>query len=237
MEKSKCELCNNEFCIECLKNLRRCKKCSRISCTSCSNQCQKCNNIFCTDCSIECDNCCNRICDKCLIKCACDNVFFCENCLLGNEPIGPHDCVLFMNESPNFVGTKTRGKIKLPENNFEAKFYLEKYNSDANLFIGISDNDRFDIDSISFVDNIWTLKCKSGEKYSSLKKNESYFSSLCKEGDFIFIRVKDGNLSFGINEINGPVAYSLSKNEYWIYIENDAPMDTAKVTFVYIKKI
>ena len=142
-----------------------------------------------------------------------------------------------MNESPNFVGTKTRGKIKLPEDNFEAKFYLEKYNSDSNLFIGISDNDRFDIDSVSFVDNIWTLKCKSGEKYSSLKKNESYFSSLCKEGDFIFIRVKDGNLSFGINDFNGPVAYALSKNEYWIYIENDAPMDTAKVIFVYIKKI
>ena len=237
MEKAKCELCNNKYCIECLKNLRRCQKCSKISCLNCSSQCEKCKNIFCSDCSIECDNCCKRICDKCLFKCSCDNVFFCEKCLLNNEPIGPHDCVLFMNETPNFNGIKTRSKIKLPENNFEAKFYLNKYNSDSNLFIGISDNDRFDMDSLSFVDNIWTLKCKTGEKYSSFKKNESYINLFCKEGDFIFVKVKNGNLNFQINDFEAPVAFSIPKNEYWIYLENDAPINTADVTFVYIRKI
>lgn len=238
---SKCEICLRQFCFDCFKKLRKCKQCNKIACKGCTSTCRKCINIYCHECSIQCDNCNDYICANCINKCTCDMVVFCENCLLNINSIGPHDCVLFMNESNVFCGIKSRSKLKL-KGEFEAKFFIEKFTKEANLLIGVTDNNTFDEDSISFVDNIWGLKCVSGEKYSSEKYTEKFIDKGCKEGDCVLIALKNNNLFLRVNNSEIPSAFDLngkisSKEGLWIYIENDAPIDSAKVRFVYLRKI
>lgn len=163
-------------------------------------------------------------------------VVFCEKCLLDINPIGPHDCVFWGNDSSCFKGIKSRSKIKLP-NDFEVKLFLEKYTIEANLLIGLTDNNRFDEDSVTFIDNVWAFKIRTGEKYSSAKSLEPFYNKECREGYFILIAKKNDNLFFRVNSEDIPFAYTMPKKDYWLYIENDAPINSAYVRFVYIRKI
>jgi len=144
--------------------------------------------------------------------------------------------VLWLNDSPVFSGLKSRSKISLPKN-FEAKFYLEKFDS-VNCLIGITDNDTFSEDTLSFIDNIWTFKPKTGQKYSSKKSIENYYNKEAREKDFIIIAVKNDNLYFRVNFDDNPPAYQLPPNkEYYLYIENDSMVTNLKVKFIYLRKI
>ncbi len=222
-----------------MKNFRKCKICKDSACKSCQAQCKKCKNYFCNNCNLNCDNCNEYTCSSCVYKCVCDSLIFCEKCLLDINPIGPHDCVLFMNDSPDFKGLKTRSKISLPKN-FEAKFFLEKFEGD-NLIIGVTDNNSFSEDTLSFVDNVWTLKVKTGQKYSTKKSLEPYTEREARERDFVIIAVKNDNLYFRINFDDNPPAFQLPSNrQLYIYCENDSTNSfygNVKVKFVYIRKI
>jgi hypothetical protein len=163
---------------------------------------------------------------------------FCEKCLLDVNPTGPHKCVFWMNDSPDFIGIKTRSKIPLPKN-FEAKLYLEKFSSE-NLLIGITDNNTFSEDTVSFVDNIWTFKVKTGQKYSTKKSLEFYYEKETRERDFVIVAVKNDNLYFRVNFDDNPPAFIIPSNrEYYLYIENDSSNGFTKdrVKFIYIRKI
>ena len=145
---------------------------------------------------------------------------------------------MWLNGTSKFTGIKTRSLEKLPRN-FEAKLYLEKCESE-NLIVGITDNNHFSEDSISFIDNIWALKTKTGQKYSSKNSLERYYDKETREKDFIIIAVKNDNLYFRINFDDNPPAFSIPPNRnYYLYIENDTSSDFSNVIahFVYIRKI
>ncbi len=238
LNQNNCHICNKLFCISCVKYLRRCKKCGGDSCKNCCANCLKCKNVFCKSCNVNCDNCEDYACVLCVYKCACEKLIFCEKCLFGICPISPplHSCVLWLNESPIFSGIKSRSKIALPKN-FEAKFYLERFDS-INFLIGITDNSDFNEDTLSFIDNIWGFKPKTGQKYSSKKSLENYYNKEAREKDFIIIAIKNDNLYFRVNFDDNPPAYHLPQNrEYYIYIENDTMLSSLKVKFIYLRKI
>ena len=142
-----------------------------------------------------------------------------------------------MNNSPDFTGIKTRSKMPLPKN-FEAKLYLDRFETE-NLLVGLTDNNTFDEDSVSFVDNIWAFKVKTGQKYSSKKSLEPYYERGTREKDFIIIAVKNDNLYFRVNFDENPPAYNLPAGKtFYLYVENDdISFKTVKVIFVYIRKI
>jgi len=161
---------------------------------------------------------------------------FCEQCVFGTVPIGPHECVLFLNDAPSFAGIKTRSKIPLPKN-FEAKFYLERFEN-SNLLIGVTDNFYFEQDSITYIDNIWTMKVKTGEKYSSEKSLEKLYDKGVKEKQCVIVANKNNQLYFRIDYDDTLRAYVLPPGRvYYIYLENDTPNLVTRVHFVYIRKI
>lgn len=237
--QNKCSICKKLFCTACVKNYKKCKICKESACKDCQSQCKKCKNYFCNNCSLNCDNCNDYTCSTCVYKCVCDLLIFCEKCLLDVNPIGPHNCVLWMNDSPEFTGIKSRSKLPLPRN-FEAKVYLEKFHSE-NLLVGITDNNTFDEDSISFVDNVWCFKARTGQKYSTKNSLQPYYEKETREKDFIIIAVKNDNLYFRVNFDENPPAYQLPGNKnYYLYIENDSSNTLeggVKIKFVYIRKI
>lgn len=238
LNQNDCYICRKLFCISCVKYLRKCKKCSGSACKNCCANCLKCKNVFCKNCNVNCDSCEDYACVVCVYKCACENLIFCEKCLFGISPISPelHNCVLWLNDSPNFSGIKSRSKISLPKN-FEAKFYLEKFDS-VNFLIGITDNSTFNEDTLSFIDNIWAFKPKTGQKYSSKKSLENYYSKEVREKDFIIIALKNENLYFRVNFDDNPPAYQLPPNkDYYLYIENDSMLPNLKVKYIYLRKI
>ena len=152
------------------------------------------------------------------------------------NPIGPHECVYFLNEAPSFSGIKTRSKYALPKN-FEAKLYLEHFES-SSLLLGITDNDYFVPDSVTYIDNIWCYKVKTGEKYSSKVGLEKYIDKVAKEKDTIIIALKNNQLFFRINFDQAEPAYTIEPNKnYYLYIENENCNLITKVVFVYIRKI
>jgi hypothetical protein len=237
--QNKCSICKKHFCTICVKNFKKCKVCKESACKDCQSQCKKCKNYFCNNCSLNCDNCNDFTCSTCVYKCVCDLLIFCEKCLLDSNPIGPHNCVLWMNDSPDFTGIKSRSKLPLPRN-FEAKVYLEKFHSE-NLLVGITDNNTFNEDSISFVDNIWCFKARTGQKYSTKNSLQPYYEKETRERDFIIIAVKNDNLYFRVNFDENPPAFQLPPNKsYYLYVENDSGNTLeggVKVKFVYIRKI
>jgi len=238
LNQNNCYMCQKLFCISCTKYLRKCKKCSGNACKNCCANCLKCKNVFCKNCNVNCDSCEDYACVLCVYKCSCQNLIFCEKCLFGVSPISPdmHSCVLWLNDSPVFSGIKTRSKISLPKN-FEAKFYLEKFDS-VSLLVGITDNSTFNEDTLSFIDNIWAFKPKTGQKYSSKKSLEDYYNKEAREKDFIIIAVKNDNLYFRVNFDDNPPAYQLPPHkEYYLYIENDSMLSSLKVKFIYLRKI
>jgi len=236
--QNNCFICRKVFCVACVKYLRKCKKCGGNSCKNCCANCLKCKNVFCKNCNVNCDSCEDYACVLCVYRCACEKLIFCEKCLFGITPVSPdmHSCVLFLNESPVFTGIKSRSKISLPKN-FEAKFFLEKFDS-MNFLIGITDNSTFNEDTLSFIDNIWTFKPKTGQKYSTKKSLENYYNKEAREKDFIIIAIKNDNLYFRVNFDDNPPAYQLPQHrDYFLYIENDSFMSNLRVKFIYLRKI
>ena len=232
----KCNHCKKNFCTFCLQNVKKCKQCNTTNCKACCSVCRKCKTSFCNSCNINCDNCEDYSCASCIYKCICDNIVFCETCLFDVRPIGPHECVLFLNDAPSFSGVKTRSKTVLPRN-FEAKFYIERFEN-SNLLIGITDNFYFEQDTITYIDNIWTLKAKTGEKYSSEKSIEKLLDKSVREKDFVIVAIKNNQLYFRVNFDDTLPAYMLPPHKnYYIYIENDTPNLATRVHFVYIRKI
>ena len=232
----KCNLCEKYCCNLCMKNVKKCKGCSTVNCRNCYSVCRKCKTLFCNNCNINCDNCNEYICSSCTYKCVCDNFVFCEKCLLDINPISPHECIYFINDSPTFSGTKTRSKYALPKN-FEAKLYLENFQS-STLLLGITDNSDFVSDSLTFIDNIWCIKVKTGEKYSSKFGLEKYDDKLVKEKDSIIIAKKNNQIFFRINFDQSEPAYTIEPNKnYYLYVENDNPHSLTKVVYVYIRNI
>jgi len=232
----KCNHCRKNFCNLCQQNVKKCKQCGTTNCKGCCSVCRKCKTSFCNSCNINCDNCEEYSCSGCLYKCVCDQIVFCEQCVFGTVPIGPHECVLFLNDAPSFAGIKTRSKIPLPKN-FEAKFYLERFEN-SNLLIGVTDNFYFEQDSITYIDNIWTMKVKTGEKYSSEKSLEKLYDKGVKEKQCVIVAIKNNQLYFRIDYDDTLPAYVLPPGRvYYIYLENDTPNLVTRVHFVYIRKI
>jgi len=234
-----CNLCNKIFCNSCLKYLLKCKKCSIYCCKNCCSYCFKCKNVFCKNCTLNCDSCEDYSCFLCVYKCACEKLIFCEKCLFGVTPISPdmHSCNLFLNGSPLFSGIKSRSKVALPKN-FEAKFCLERFESCMNFLIGLTDNSTFNEDTLSFIDNIWVFKPKTGQKYSTMKSLENYYNKEAREKDSIIVAKKNDNLYFRVNFDDNPPAFHLpSFSEYFIYIENDSIMSNLKIKFIYLREI
>ena len=236
-KKISCSLCQKNTCNSCTINFKNCKKCKFDYCRNCCSICKRCKTLFCNNCNINCDNCNDFACYSCMYKCVCDELVFCENCLNGNQPIGPHECVYLINEAPTFSGIKTRSKIVLPKN-FEAKFYLEKMDSKS-LLIGITDNNDFIENTLTFIDNIYTFKVTSCEKYSSKFALQPYLSKKqVKEGDSIIVAVKNNQLFFRVNYDNTEPAFTIESNrKYYLYVENDSPNLATRVALVYIRKI
>lgn len=124
--------------------------------------------------------------------------------------------------------------------NFEAKLFLEVIDS-KNILIGLTNNDRWEDDSLQFVDDIWVLKPLTGEKYSSKKGIEQYLKTPAKEKDFILItKIKD-EIFFRINYDLTRIAYKLEKNFknnlFYIYLENEQTLSRTRINFVYVRKI
>jgi hypothetical protein len=105
--------------------------------------------------------------------------------------------------------------------------------------VGITDNNEFIENSVTFIDNVWTFKVKTGEKYSSTSSLQPYLPvKQIKEGDTIIIAVRNGQLFFRVNYDDTEPAFSLNSNKkYYLYIENDTPSLLTRVALVYIRKI
>jgi len=236
-KKVSCNLCQKVSCNSCLINFKNCKKCDLDYCKNCCSVCKKCKALNCNNCNINCDSCKEFACYACMYKCMCDEFVFCDSCLKGNEPIGPHECVYFINEAPTFSGIKTRTKYALPKN-FEAKIHLQKFES-TSLLVGITDNNEFIENSVTFIDNVWTFKVKTGEKYSSSSSLQPYLPiKQIKEGDSIIIAIRNGQLFFRVNYDETEPAFTINANKkYYLYIENDTPSLLTRVALVYIRKI
>jgi hypothetical protein len=124
----------------------------------------------------------------------------------------------------------------LPKN-FEAKFFLERFEN-SNLLIGVTDNFYFENDSVTYIDNIWALKVKTGEKYSSDKSIEKLYDKGEKEKQTVIVAIKNNQLYFRIDYDDTLPAYILPPGRnYYIYLENDSPHMITRVHFVYIRKI
>jgi len=121
--------------------------------------------------------------------------------------------------------------------NFEAKIFLENFES-SSLLIGITDNSDFVVDSLTYIDNIWCYKVKTGEKYSSKGGLEKLSDKKVSVKDSIIVAVKNNQLFFRVNYDQADPAYNLEPNKnYYLYIENETPHAITKVIFVYIRKI
>jgi hypothetical protein len=157
--------------------------------------------------------------------------------LFGQQSIGPHDCLYFINHSSTFSSLKTRSNIALPTN-FEAKLYLGKIES-RSLLIGITDSKDFIENSLIFIDNIWTIKVRSWEKYSTKFGLQPYLSYITpNDGDSIFIILKNNQLFFRLNCYHSELAFTIESNKnYYLYLENETPNPPCIVTLVYIRKI
>jgi hypothetical protein len=135
-----------------------------------------------------------------------------------------------------FNGLKTRSEIALPTN-FEAKVFIEKMKGES-VSIGITDNNTFDNNSIIFVDRIWTLRLKTGQKYSSNCSLEPYLKKGAKEFDIIYIICNNRNLVFKINNEVMTTAYTLEGDKtYYLYVENEEARKECKLSLIYILKI
>jgi hypothetical protein len=142
-----------------------------------------------------------------------------------------------MNDSPAFSSSKSRSKHPIPKVNFEAKFYIEKCKS-RTLLIGITDNPSYEVDSATFIDNIWVFKPSTGEKYSSKQGSEKYINCISKEQDFLYVIKIQNDVYFKLNYEEAPIAFTLGKyQDYYFYIENDSPFEHTKIVFIYLRKI
>lgn len=237
-----CKMCNSNFCEICqISDLVKCLKCPDKFCRKCYTVCRKCKGSYCLDCKSRCDNCKDITCIPCSYQCACEKYNFCEKCLFDVNPICSHDCVFFINERPFFSTSKTRSILSLPQK-FEAKFYIEKMHSKSFL-IGITDNCSYEEDSIMLIDNVWLYKPFSGEKYSTENGIQTYMKP-AKEKDYIIIIRNNEEIFFRVNYDPPIFAFKLNEKstqyhnkEFYFYLENDSPLETTKIVFVYIRKI
>jgi hypothetical protein len=233
--QTKCFKCDKIFCNFCASsNTQKCKVCSNNFCKKCITNCSKCKSLVCANCVTKCDQCKSLNCAKCLEKCVCNKVSFCESCVFDVTPIAPHDCIKWLNESPTFSGLRSRSILPLPKN-FELKLFIEKLTSDMN--IGLTDNKNFEENSLVLLDSIWTLRVKTGEKYSTKGSLEEFLPHGAKEFDSIFISFSYGNLNFKINSEESLTAFSLDQSkDYYLYIENNDNKAGSKVSIIYIRK-
>ena len=122
---------------------------------------------------------------------------------------------------------------------FEAKFFLEKKNTEDKSLIGISDLDEnMLLNEIKeeYID-IWALEIQSGQKYSKEKKYEIFFDNEIKEKDFIYMMLKDDKLFFKINNGEYKCAFNLKKKVYYIYLENINEKNNSIIRFIFIKEV
>ena len=236
-KKIKCNLCQKKACNNCCFKFKNCTKCKLKYCFNCSAICKICKTINCNNCNINCDNCNSYSCPNCIYRCNCEKIDFCDKCLFGQQSIGPHDCLCFINHSSIFSSLKTRSNIALPTN-FEAKLYLGKIES-RSLLIGITDNKDFIENSLIFIDNIWTIKVRSWEKYSTKFGLQPYLLyTTPKDGDSIFIILKNNHLFLRLNYYQSELAFTIeSDKNYYLYLENETPNLSCIVNLVYIRKI
>jgi hypothetical protein len=234
----KCHKCAKFFCNSCINNdTSKCSQCKEIFCKSCAYNCRVCGIGLCSTCVSRCKQCEEPNCHKCLISCQCDEVSFCLPCKEDILPIHPHQCNSWLNNSPNFTGVKTRANYPLPTN-FEAKFFIEKMKG-VGVNIGLTDNNTFSDNSIIIVDQIWTMRLKTGMKYSTEKSVEPFLKHGAKEYDVVYMKCEDGQLAFSINDDSPQVAYTLdSSKKYYLYIENEEKARVeCKVCLIYVIKI
>ena len=90
----KCNLCNDDYCKQCIVictnckhfcclNCCLCKKCGKLICQKCRIQCTSCNNKYCQLCIMNCPSCNKEICTNCLIQCSfCIKNICIKNCAL-----------------------------------------------------------------------------------------------------------------------------------------------------------
>jgi hypothetical protein len=234
---SKCCRCGKFFCTSCVKiNTGKCNQCSELNCKTCLQLCGNCSRSMCVKDIATCKQCGGFNCLNCITTCHCTEVKFCQGCKMDISPISPHDCIFWLNETPYFTGVKSRSKKELPLN-FEVKLFIEKMKGDS-VSIGITDNNSFQDNSIIFVDQIWTLRLKTGMKYSTNKSVESYLKAGAKEYDTVYIRCEGTNLYFKLNNENPPPAYAIDKTKkYYLYIENEEARKECKISIIYIIKI
>ena len=241
-EQTKCNTCNKCFCFNCINNIFKCKNCDNNMCKNCYINCPLCNAIICKNdktCLKKCSNCEKELCSKCCqYKCTCGLFNYCQKCLLLNIELCPHQCTQFFNQDKikdNSNFTKTKSLIKL-KSNFEAKFFLEKKSNKGRTLLGLTDICENILENDE--GNVWTLVVGSGEKYSTEKKLEKFLNNDANEGDFIFIRKKNGKLFFRINNDEYKMAYELSnERDYYIYLENTNNKYGSIVKFIYIREI
>ena len=263
----KCDLCNNNFCQECVKNFGNCYVCMKDICKKCYSKCL-CGNIYCNSCSLECEKCGRKVCNICSAKCICDIAVFCDECLKqNNETVLMHDCLYFINDISTFDKKKTRSKISYNVNdNFEVKLYVNNINRLSKLLIGFTDNGSFEENDDKNITNIYVLNLINGKKFSSENNNEeSLFdmNEIKDENVCIYLMIKDKKIFFKINnsEYKSGFDLTLTNDQYWIYIEkinseinydnqnnsnnftnsefisDDSSLGSSKVKFIYAKKI
>ena len=233
--QTKCFKCEKNFCNFCASsNSLKCKNCNNSYCKKCITNCSKCKNLVCANCIVKCDQCGGLNCGKCLEKCVCNKIVFCEICLFDFTPISPHDCIKLLNGSYTFCGIKSRSFLAVPKN-FEVKIFIEKLSED--LFIGLTDNKNFEENSLVVVDKCWTLKVKTGQKYSSDCCLEPFLTHGAKEFDSIYISFNYGNLNFKLNFEESLSAFTLDQSkDYYLYIDNNDNNLECKVSIIYIRK-
>jgi hypothetical protein len=235
---SKCTRCAKFFCNACVNvNTGKCTQCRELNCKTCLYLCGMCSMTLCINDIAKCKQCGGHNCLRCITTCHCGVVKFCQGCKIDIVPISPHECNTWLNETPYFTGVKSRTSKELPPN-FEAKLFIEKMKGDS-VSIGITDNNSFLDNSIIFVDQIWTLRLKTGMKYSTNNSVESYLKSGVKEYDVLYIRLDGSNLYFKVNNDNNPPsAYTIDKSKkYYLYIENEEARKECKIALIYIIKI
>jgi hypothetical protein len=234
----KCHKCAKYFCNSCVNvNTVKCSQCKEAFCKSCAHHCRACGIGLCDTCVSRCKHCNGPSCSKCLIPCQCGDVKFCIACKEDVTPISPHECNTWLNNSPIFTSVKSRTKYPLPTS-FEAKLFIEKMKGDG-VNIGITDNNTFVDNSIIIVDQIWTLRLKTGMRYSTDKSIEPFLKYGAKEYDVVYVRCEDGQLYFRINDDNPHTAYTVDQSKkYYLYIENEEKARVeCKVCLVYVVKI
>jgi hypothetical protein len=107
--------------------------------------------------------------------------------------------------------------------------------------IGITDNSEYEEDAVYYIDNVWLFKPSTGQKYSTFNGSEDFISP-AKEKDFIIMSKINDEIFFRINynnsTVNNQSAFKLDtkKKKLYFYLENDS-FETAKVVFVYIRKV